>query len=284
MTIQKISLQDKNYPKLLRQIYKPPKELYVMGDLMPKETNALAVVGTRLYSAYGKSICQTLVQELSGYNFTIISGLAIGIDIFAHLAALENGLKTIAVLGSGFHYIYPSAHKKIAERIVRSGGALVSEYPPDTRPDRWQFPARNRIIAGLAQATLVVEAPIKSGALITAHYALDEGREVMAVPGDLNKKNSEGTNYLIHEGAKMIQSSQDIIEAYGLKSKEKSSAPLPLNQEEKLLLKIIEREPLHIDKIIDLSKLDSSAVISTLTVMEINKKVKNLGNGSYAIF
>jgi len=284
-SIKKITINDESYPTLLKQIFTPPKELYVLGNLEKEEKNPLAVVGTRLPSSYGKAICYSLVKELAARGITIISGLAKGIDGIAHEAALDAHGKTIAVLGSGLNVLYPSIHKKLAEEIVTKGGALVSEYPPDTPPDHWQFPARNRIIAGLSQATLVIEAPKKSGALITAFFALNEGREVLSVPGEINKENSGGTNNLIKLGAKPVTQAQDVLEIFGLETKlDQKEIIKPDSKEEEILLKILKPdESIHVDKLTELSKLLPSAVLSTLTVMEINKKIKNLGQGFYIL-
>ena len=284
-SIKKITIADPNYPSLLKQIFEPPKELYVLGNLKKEEKNPLAVVGTRLPSSYGKTIASSMVRELASKGITIISGLALGIDGIAHQACLEGGGKTIAVLGSGLDIIYPYYHKKLAKEIVEKGGALISEYPLGTKPDKWQFPARNRIIAGLSQACLVIEAPKKSGALITAFYALNEGRDVLSVPGEINKRNSEGTNNLIKLGAKPVTTSQDVLEIFNISGeKEKRKEIKADSKEEEILLNfLVNGDPIHIDKLIGLSKMSSAVILSTLTTMEINKKIKNLGQGYYAI-
>ena len=284
-TLKKITFDDPNYPSLLKQIFEPPKELYVLGNLKKEEKNPLAVVGTRLPSSYGKTVASSMVRELASRGITIISGLALGIDGISHQACLEGGGKTIAVFGSGLDIIYPYYHKKLAKEIVEKGGALISEYPPGTKPDKWQFPARNRIIAGLSQACLVIEAPKKSGALITAFYALNEGRDVLSVPGEINKKNSEGTNNLIKLGAKPITTPQDVLEIFNISGeKEKRKEIKADSKEEEILLNfLVNGDPIHIDKLIGLSKMSSAVILSTLTTMEINKKIKNLGQGYYAI-
>ena len=284
-TLKKITLDHPSYPLLLKQIFEPPKELYVLGNLKKEEKNPLAVVGTRLPSSYGKVVASSMVRELASRGITIISGLALGIDGISHQACLEAGGKTIAVFGCGLDIIYPYCHKKLAEEIVKKGGALISEYPPGTKPDKWQFPARNRIIAGLSQATLVIEAPKKSGALITAFYALNEGRDVLSVPGEINKKNSEGTNNLIKLGAKPVTTSQDVLEVFNITGEKKLKEIKADSKEEEILLNLLAKgEPIHIDKLIKLSKLSSPVVLSTLTVMEINKKIKNLGQGFYSLY
>ncbi len=281
---RKILFEDSDYPVLLKQIFEPPKELYVYGNLEKEEKNPLAVVGTRLASTYGKKICFSLVKELAKKGITIISGLALGIDGFAHQAALEAQGKTIAVLGSGLDVIYPPSHKNLAQEIVKKGGALVSEYPEGTEPSRWQFPARNRIIAGLAKAVLVIEAPRRSGALITAFFALNEGREVLAVPGAIDQKNSEGTNNLIKLGAKPITKVEDVLEIFNLEIKAEPKKIKPDSKEEEILLKILKPgETCHLDKLAEISKLPPQVVLSVLTSMEIEEKVKNLGQGFYVL-
>lgn len=213
---EKITIQDKNYPPLLKEIHDPPQELYVWGNLKPKEKYPLAVVGTRNVSQYGKQVTTELVTELAKQGLTIISGLALGIDGLAHQSALDTNARTIAVLGSGFYHLYPREHKKLAENIVKSGGAVITEYPPDAKPTQKTFPARNRIIAGLALGVLVIEAPMRSGALITARHALEQNREVFAVPGSIYNKNSDGTNNLIKMGAKPVTNPEDILESFNI--------------------------------------------------------------------
>jgi DNA processing protein len=213
--IKAISIEDPEYPNLLKQITDPPWVLFVRGQL-PSDTNQLAVgvVGTRHPSLYGKEVCIKLSEELAKRKITIVSGLALGIDSFAHQSTLnQNGL-TIAVLGAGINRptIYPRSNENLSERIIKSGGALVSEYPPGTKPTIYSFPARNRIIAGLTQGILIIEAPIQSGALITARRALDYNREVMAVPHAINSLNGAGGNEFIKMGAALVTTAEDICE------------------------------------------------------------------------
>ncbi len=217
--MQTIDIKAKNYPGLLKEIYDPPQTLYVNGPLKVKEKYPLAVVGTRKVSLYGQKITRSLVKALAKAGFTIISGLALGVDGIAHQAALDVGGKTIAVLGSGLDIIYPSSHQQLAKNIIKSNGVIVSEYEPKTRPSKWTFPARNRIVAGMSLGTLVIEAPKKSGALITARFALEQGREVFAVPGSVYNENSAGCNLLIKMGAKPVTKPEDILEAFNLNLK-----------------------------------------------------------------
>lgn len=281
--INKITIENPSYPKLLKEIYDPPKELYVWGDLRPEENYPLAVVGTRKISSYGKQITIDLVRNLTKAGLTIISGLALGVDGLAHQTCLDVNGRTIAVLGSGLNRIYPSIHQKLAEKIVKAGGAVISEYPPETGPTKWNFPARNRIIAGMSLGVLVIEAPEASGALITARFALDFGREVFAVPGNINNQNSIGTNRLIKLGAKPVTKAEDILESFNLElALEFKKEIKPASKEEAIILEILGQEPTHIDEIIRKSKLESPIVSSTLTIMEITGKVRHIGGGNYA--
>ncbi len=182
LKIKKITINDRGYPKLLKEIYNPPKELFYLGEIQAEENLPLAIVGTRKVSNYGKQATIELGRALARAGFTIISGLALGVDGLAHQAALDAGTRTVAVLGCGLDNIYPPTHKKLAEKIIASGGAVISEYPPGTPPLKQNFPARNKIVSGLSLGVLVIEAPETSGALITARYALDQNREVFAVP------------------------------------------------------------------------------------------------------
>lgn len=281
---QKITIKSPNYPRLLKEIYDPPKELYVWGDLRAEENYPLAVVGTRKVSNYGRQVTIDLVKNLAKVGLTIISGLALGVDGLAHQACLDVNGRTIAVLGSGLKHIYPSVHQKLAEKIVKAGGAVISEYPPETKPAKWNFPARNRIIAGMALGVLVIEAPEVSGALITARCALDSGREVFAVPGNINNQNSIGTNRLIKLGAKPVTRAEDILESFNLElTLEFKKEVKPASKEEAIILEILKQEPAQIDEIIRKSKLEPPIVSSTLTIMEITGKVKHIGGGTYSL-
>ena len=206
------------YPEALREIPDIPKTLYIEGALPDEALIKLAVVGSRKMSAYGKRVCEQLVEGLRGSPVVIVSGLALGIDSIAHESALRVGLPTIAVLPSGLAdaAIYPSSHRNLAHRIIESGGALISEYEPEAHPAQWSFHARNRIIAGLSSATLVIEAAVRSGALITARLALEYNREVLAVPHPIESETGAGTNGLIRRGATLIRSARDIADALNL--------------------------------------------------------------------
>lgn len=230
MQIEEISINNKEYPEQLRNIYDPPKKIYVLGNKEILKQKGIAIVGSRRCSEYGKRVSLKISKELSEKGINIISGLAIGIDTYAHLGNLQAQLgvkkiykcsqtkmdynvgKTIAVLGSGIDEIYPRENRDLAISIIKTGGCIVSEYPIGTKIERKNFPERNRIISGLSTGVLIVEAAERSGALITAEFALEEGKEVFAVPGNIFSKTSAGTNKLIKDGAKIIISSQDITE------------------------------------------------------------------------
>ncbi len=284
--IKIITIKDENYPKLLKEIYDPPIILYVKGELKKEENYPLAVVGTRRMSFYGREVTEEIVKDLVRMGFTIVSGLALGIDGLAQKITLKEKGRTIAVLGGGVDEksIYPSIHKDLARRIVESGGAVISEYPVGTSPTRYTFPLRNRIISGLSLGTLVIEAPMESGALITARQALDQNREVFAVPGSIYSKNSDGCNWLIKLGAKPVTKAEDILEALNLElifKKEKKI--VAETKEEEILLKYLSKEPINIDELIRQSGLTPAQVLATLSMMEIKEKVKNLGQGNYII-
>lgn len=278
-----ITLMDDNYPELLRNIPDPPPVIYVRGQIRWEDQAALAIVGTRNPSAYGEKVCQRFAQELVSQGRTVVSGLARGIDGIAHLGALDAGGRTIAVLASGVDFIYPPEHKKLAARIVEQG-ALVSEYPPGTPPEPGKFPARNRVISGLSQGVIVVEAGEKSGALITADQALEQGREVFAVPGPITISQSIGPNRLIQQGAKLVTSIEDVLAEAQLilelpvQLKEESSE---LSQTEKLVLSHLNWEPKSADDLVKLTGLPSSEVAISLTMLEIKGMTKTFPGGRF---
>lgn len=263
----------KNFPELLKEINDPPKSLRLRGEL-PKEGNKLlAIVGSRKYSGYGRDVCESLIAGLSGYPITIVSGLALGIDSIAHRAALKNGLQTIAIPGSGLsrRAIHPQAHVDLADEIVESGGGLLSEYPDDMKSTIWSFPQRNRIMAGMCHATIVIEAQTKSGTLITSRLATEYNREVGCVPGPITSPNSDGPHMLIRLGAALIRNSDDILELLGLKNKGENM-PLvdvdDLTDEEQIFIKILET-PIPRDELIRKGKMDVSKSNAVLSFLEI---------------
>lgn len=214
MKIEEINIESKYYPEQLKEIYDAPLKLFVLGNKNLLKQTSIAIVGTRNASEYGKTVALQFSKKLSESAINIISGLALGIDTYAHLGTLQSNStgKTIAVLGSGLDQIYPKQNIELAKQIVKSGGCIVTEYQHGTKPEKLNFPQRNRIISGLSKGVIVIEAGKKSGALITADFALEQGREVFAVPGNILSNTSVGTNNLIKEGAKVITNYEDILE------------------------------------------------------------------------
>lgn len=286
--IQAVTPDDIQYPKLLKEIFDPPQLLYYKGNLSPANEFCLAVVGSRKFSSYGKQVAQKLVNELAKNNLTIVSGLALGIDTLAHMTAIEASGDTVAILGSGLdkQNIYPAQNRYLADKIISSGGAVVSEFPLGTPPLKHNFPQRNRIISGVSLATLVIEAGEKSGSLITASHALEQNREVFAVPGSIFSPYSTGPNQLIKLGAKVIRSAEDIIETLNLSQVTayiENKKIVSDSEEEKIILSALGYEPIHIDEIIRLTKLDTSIINSTLVIMEMKGLIRNLGGMQYVI-
>ena len=273
------TLKDEDIPQMLREIADPPEKLYIQGKLPSPDTKILCVVGSRKYTQYGKDACEKLISGLRGYDITIVSGLALGIDGIAHKSALDAGLKTIAVPGSGLHesVLYPSSHKQLAEKILEKGGALISEFEPKFRATPYSFPQRNRIMAGISHAVLVIEAEIKSGTLITSKFATEYNRDVLTVPGSIFSKNSEGPNMLIRLGATPVRNSEDILEALGFKIDE-TPQNLELkyadcSPEELLVVKILD-EPLEKDELIRRMNVPVSKASTVISIMEIKGLIK----------
>ena len=214
MKIEEISIESNEYPELLRNIYEAPLRLYILGNKEILKQKNIAIVGTRNATEYGKKVALQFSKSLSESGINIVSGMALGIDTYAHKGCMlpNNSGKTIAVLGSGIDVIYPKQNRELAKQIIYSGGCIVTEYPIGTKPEKLNFPKRNRIISGLSKGVLVVEADEKSGALITADFAIEQGKEVFAIPGNIFDKTSKGTNNLIKEGAKLVSSYQEILE------------------------------------------------------------------------
>jgi len=286
--IRVITWSDTAYPKLLSEIFDPPPLLYIKGELAPEDEYSLAVVGARKYSAYGRQVTEKLVKEVAGNRMTIVSGMALGIDALAHTAALEAGGRTLGVLATGLdkQSIYPAANRYLADRIIANRGALISEFAPDTPGLRHHFPQRNRVISGLCLGTLVIEAGAKSGSLITAGYAAEQNREVFAVPGNIYSPVSTGTNNLIKQGARPVSSGSEILEALDLRELEatvEAQKTLPETEEEKLISQYLCQEPIYIDELVKLTKLDTAKINSTLIIMEMKGLAKNIGNMRYVI-
>ncbi len=282
--IKIISIEEKNYPKLLKEIKDPPKVLYYRGKLEPND-NCFAIVGTRRCSSYGKEAALEIAGDLAEVGLTIVSGLAPGIDTFAHQSTIERKKRTIAVLGTGIdeRSIYPQSNLNLARKIIETGGCLISEYPPGTPGSQFTFPQRNRIISGLSLGVLVVEAKEKSGALITANWAKKQGRKVFAVPGPIYSSNSKGCHYLIKNGAKLVENVNDILLELNLSLTTRPGGVAGETEEENLILNALKEDSLYIDKIIEKTKLSAASVASTIAILEIKGKVKNLGSNIYAI-
>jgi len=283
--VKALSWRDTQYPARLKEIYDYPPLLYVRGSLLPKDEWCLAIVGTRRATAYGRQVTEELVTDLARNNITIVSGLARGIDSVAHKAALEAGGRTIAVFGCGLDVVYPSENADLARRVMKQG-ALVSEYPLGTRPRPENFPRRNRIMSGLSLGVFVAEAGFKSGAMITARMALEQNREVFAVPGSILSPTSQGTNNLIQEGAKLVSNCNDILEELNLTAvahQMEIKEIIPASEAESQLLKQLNAEPSHIDDICRSTGLPAAEASSTLAMMELKGMVKQMGNMKYVL-
>lgn len=273
-----------DYPALLRQIPAAPPVLFVRGRFEPVDQWAVAVVGTRRLSAYGRLMAHDLASGLARNGITIVSGLARGIDGVAHRAALEAGGRTIAVMGCGIDRVYPPEHRDLAHAIVDGQGAIVTDFPLGTEPSSVNFPARNRLISGLSLGVLVVEAGERSGALITTRFALEQDREVFAVPGNINSPVSVGANRLIQQGAKLVMGIEDILEELNLRMASEQAAAqvaLPDSAEEAALLSQLSSQPLHVDELGRLTGMPSYLVSSTLTLMELKGMVQQTGGMNY---
>lgn len=278
-----ITIKDSLYPPLLKEISHPPLSLYYLGNekVLKDFDYFVAIVGTRRATSYGRETAKNLARDLSAENVVVVSGLALGIDGEVHRGTLEGKAPTIAVLGSGLSSIYPAYHKELANKIIEQGGLILSEYPPQSPPAKWTFPERNRILAGLSQATLIVEAPLKSGAMITANFALDANRDVGAVPGEVSSINSEGTNYLIKNGAALIRNVGDALELIGLK-REKSEVLDNLSQTEQYVINLL-KEPKSREELTKENNLSSQELNQTLTLLELKGLVENKTGVFYKI-
>jgi DNA processing protein len=283
--IELLTREHPGYPAVLAHIPSPPPLLYVRGRLADADRWSVAVVGTRSPTSYGKEAARRLAGDLAAAGITVVSGLAIGIDTIAHSATLEQSGRTIAVLASGLDQVYPERNRALAERIVASG-AMVSEFPIGTRPIPQLFPVRNRLISGLSLGTLVVEAGASSGALITVDYALEQGRDVFAVPGSIFSKVSQGTNRLIRNGATIATQAEDILEALNLTARatqQEVQTAFPDDPTELALLELISYEPQHVDELRLSSGLPIAIVSSTLALLELKGLVRQAGLMQYVL-
>lgn len=276
---------DPDYPQLLAEIPAPPPILYYRGALIEPDTTAVAIVGTRRVTAYGREMAHRLAFDLAKAGVTIVSGMALGVDGIAHRAALEAGGRTIAVLGSGIDVLYPWQHRDLAKRIEQQG-AIVSDYPPGTKPDRFNFPPRNRIISGLSLGVVVVEAPEKSGALITVDFAAEQGRDAFAVPGPVHAPASAGCLRIIRDGATMVRSADDVLEDLhlrrGVAEPDPVQSTLPLSDDERRLLSVLTGEAQHIDDIAAKVNRSVSEVSGMLMMLQLQGVVRDAGSQFYA--
>lgn len=280
-----LTLLDDQYPRLLKEIDQAPPVIYVKGSLTPADEFAVAMVGTRRVTAYGQQVARDTSTYLAGHGLTIVSGMARGVDALAHQHALQAGGRTIAVLGCGVDVVYPPEHRHLAEAIVENG-ALISDYPPGTQPEGINFPPRNRIISGLSLATIVVEAGERSGALITADFAVEQGRDVFAVPGNVFSPASRGTNRLIQNGAYAMVSPQDVLDVLDLAQVEDykdARQTLPADTTEAKILQALDFEPVHVDEISLEAGLPIEKVSAALTIMELKGMVQHVGGMRYTV-
>jgi len=280
--IRTTSIWEEEYPILLREIYAPPPLLYFKGTLF-RSPRTIAVVGTRKPTPYGKDVTQTIMRELAPYGCAIISGLAYGIDTIAHTAALEHRLLAGAILGCGLDMIYPSSNIPLAKKIIAQGGFLLSEFPPGTQPLKQNFPQRNRIISGISQGTVVIEAKEKSGALITAHFALEQGREVFAVPGSIFSSVSRGPHELLKNGAKLTESARDIIEELypHLLEIQSAGAVLSENPRHRAIFECLKERPLSLHEITKETGIEIAELSAVLTVLELEGTIIKLTSGEF---
>ena len=281
--IQLLTRDDDGYPAALAQIPAPPPLIYVRGQLEEVDRWSVAVVGTRAPSTYGRDAAHRIAGDLASAGVTVVSGLALGIDTIAHAAALEAGGRTLAVLASGIDQVYPERNRGLANEIM-ARGALISEFPIGTRPIPQLFPVRNRIISGLSLGTLVVEAGVKSGALITVRYALEQGRDVFAIPGPIFSPLSAGPNQLIRDGAGLVTQAQDILEALNLSTaaiQQEVQATFPDDPTEAALFELVGYTPQHIDELRRQSDLPIPLVSSTLAMLELKGLIRQSGAMQY---
>jgi DNA protecting protein DprA len=278
-----LTWEDDAYPQRLKEIDQPPPVLYIRGEYLPEDLFAVAIVGTRRVTPYGRQITEELSSFLVANGITVISGLARGVDSIAHQTALKAGGRTMGVLGSGVDKIYPPEHRALAEKMVERG-AIISDYAPGTPPDASNFPPRNRIISGLSLAVVVIEAGETSGALITAEFAAEQGREVFAVPGSILAPQSKGTNKLIQNGALPLLSVNDLMQALDLTrmgAHKTARKIIPADETEARLMSVLGVEPLHVDEIRNQTELPIEKVSATLALMELKGMVRQVGGMNY---
>lgn len=276
-----IDCDSEAYPNKLKEIENPPKKLYLAGDISLLYTESVAIVGSRKFTAYGREISQIIAKELAKYSITVVSGMALGIDTFAHEASLKANGKTIAVLGTGINRVYPASNRGLMEEIYNKG-LIISEYEPDFRGSKFTFPLRNRIISGISSKVVIVEAGAKSGALITANYAIEQGKDVYSVPGNINSYASIGTNKLIYDGAIPLINIGDLISNLGIKYVENDIRLKDLSEEEMRIAKIVrEAGEITADEIYKKTGYEMSKINSITTILEIKGIVRSYGGKIY---
>ena len=278
-----LTWEDEAYPRHLKEIDQPPPVLYVRGGLLPQDEWTVAIVGTRRVTSYGRQVAEEVATTLAVSGITIVSGLARGVDSIAHQAALNCGGRTLAVLGNGVDLIYPPENRRLASQVIEHG-ALMSDYALGTPPDGINFPPRNRLISGLSLAVIVIEAGITSGALITATFAAEQGRDVFAVPGNIHAPQSQGTNRLIRDGAQPLLNPQDVLEALNLTmvtEHQTARVALPTDPVEAQLYKLLSSQPMHVDEIRAQADMPIEAVSARLAMMELKGMVRQVGGMNY---
>jgi len=280
--IKVYTIDEEEYPENLKNIYDPPPVLYVKGNLQASDVNSIAVVGSRKASDYGLKTAEKLGMELAEAGITVVSGMALGIDSAAHRGALKAGGRTIAVFACGLNFVYPRSGYNLAKEIIKNG-AIISEYPLGIEAVPQNFPARNRIISGVSKGIVIVEANEKSGSLITANFALEQGRDVFAVPGNIGMPNSMGTNALIKDGAKLVTCVNDILEEYGIEVRDikHTNQIEELDDIDKSILKCLESSGKTMDQIIEDMDMDTAMIISKVVQLEIKGMIKEISNTYY---
>lgn len=281
-----IPLTSEDYPASLKDIYDPPVVLYVRGRILESDKLSIAIVGSRRSSVYGRSVAEKIAKELAVKGLTVVSGGARGIDTAAHKGALTAGGRTVAFLGCGVDVIYPAENEKLFDAIAENG-AVVSEFPFGSAPEPWRFPPRNRLISGLSVGVLVCQSPEASGALITAGYAAEQGKDVYAVPGNVDDERNRGCHKLIKDGAKLVESVEDILEELGIKQQEElrdGQMLLPiesLSDHERTIASLLTLEPMQVDEIVEKSGLPTHLVSGTLTILEMKSIVRRVPGSAY---
>ena len=283
-SINAVTLFDSDYPGNLKEVDDKPYVLYVKGKLIRSDARSVAIVGTRLMTSYGREVSRKLASELAGFGVTVVSGLALGIDAESQRAAIAAGGRTIAVLASGLDIISPATNKALALEFIKGSGAIISEYPLGHVPFRSDFAVRNRLISGLSKAVVVIEGRMKSGTFYTVSAAASQNRPVFAVPGPITSPASEGPNYLIQNGAKLVSSAKEILDELHMQFKVDTGAMekvIPATQAEKRLIKCLDLEPMHLDELVRISGIPTPDVSARLTIMEMKGLVESLGGGVY---